>query len=384
MREIQNAAPLGDRWPIPVLNTTGEVVPPHAVMQIAGATAVGNDTLYHIIKPTGADSAKYLLNSPVSIDPNTEGFGTDFYPTTAATFGLPVVGQEWGPAAGSWLLAATGKGFLILGGAVTGFARVASIPPSAGQGADFPVIHLRNDSGMPKPKWSVFRTGVPLTPPPDSPIQPTFASLPPLEGKPFVISFADVGVDEENNIVDAAPVGIVAVQLNYTDLTHEKAECITGEYSKLKSVESGPATIQWRELQHLSGPASLGLQWAFVLLDRQGGAGGGDALKFTCAIQSSVPPGNANDPAQGSGVVYQVLGDGSTVEIGVRQIFNPFEFEISGNCSVGQIGENSYLVLGDIQAGCVTLTYVSDVTCVDGSIQVTKDTIKVLIAPCPS
>jgi hypothetical protein len=380
----QNITTRPDGWSIPVFNTTGETVPPYGVMQIAGASLVGDDTLYHIIKPTGSANAKYVINSPADFPSQGYGFATDLYPADAATIGIAIAGQEWGPIADSWRLAPNGKGFLILGGIVLGLARVASIPPAAGQGADFPVIHIRNDSGLPRPKWSVWRVGTALTPPPDAPIQPTFASLAPQEGEPFVVSFADVGVDPENNIVDAAPVGIVAVQIDYTDLGHKKAECITGDYAKLKSVDNGPATIEWREKQHLSGGLSLGLQWAFVLLDRQGGAGSPVDDAFTAEINSSIAKGTAEIPTSGEGEVFQVFSGGATVSLGVKSLYNPFEFEISGNCSVGRISEDHYLILGDIQAACTTKTVVTSVQCVNGDLVVTTEQITYLNAPCPT
>jgi hypothetical protein len=380
----QNTTTRPDRWTIPVFNTTGETVPPWGVMQIAGASLIGDDTAYDIIKPTGAANAKYLINSPAPLPGGGYSWGTDLYPTDAATLGTAIATQEWGPIPDSWLLAPSGKGFLILGGAINGLARVASIPPAAGQGADFPVIHLRNDSGLARPKWSVWRVGLPLTPPPDSPIQPTFASLAPLEGEPFVISFADVGINPENNIVDAAPVGIVAVLIDYTDAAHEKVECITGDYAKLKSVESGPATIEWREKQHLVGPLTLGVQWAFVLLDRQ--AAGGTAVDdaFTAELNSSIAKGTAEIPTAGTGEVFQVFSGGATVSLGVKSLYNPFEFEISGNCSVGRISDDHYLILGDIQAACTTKTVVTGVQCVNGDLVVTTEQITYLNAPCPT
>jgi hypothetical protein len=135
MRQLQNQSGPANPWPVPVLNTTPlpsnptkeEIelaqIPPHGVMQISGSTQVGEDTVYFVTKPNGAENAKFLINSPSSIPQSGYGFGTDFYPTTAAFNGFtgtPFFGSEWGPVAGSWLLSGSGKGFLLLGGTLLG------------------------------------------------------------------------------------------------------------------------------------------------------------------------------------------------------------------------------------------------------------------------
>lgn len=315
-----------DPWNVPVKNTTGEIIPAHSAMQVIGSTPVDGDTLYFVTKPTGITNAKYLINSPANIEANSEGWGTDQYPTTAAIAGSFSVGQEIGPTLGSWALTANGVGYLFLGGAASDFGRVASKSVGGGQSADFPVIFLRNDSTLPRPAWSVFKTGVPLTPVPNAPIQPLFTTLPPVENESFAVSFADVGVSEINNIVAAAQIGPVLVQLNFTDFAHTKAECITGDYTKLKSGTAGRGTILWREKQHIIGSATLGLQWAYVLLDATSGAAAPNL--FMCTLYSNIAAASLGGAGSGQGNVYSISPTGGFTLLGERGLFNPFQISI--------------------------------------------------------
>jgi hypothetical protein len=258
------------RFPIRVRNITLETIPPYGVMQLAGATTFGQEPGYAAILPTGANNAEYVLNSPAEIPPNGYGSATDQYPADAAyQYNLdaqPALNAEWGPVFGSWLLSASGKGFLILGGADQGVVRV-SAKSGTSAGDDFPLVRILNTTGLPRAYGSISAYGTPLDPPPGTLYRiPSFQSLPPQPGKPFVVTLAPSAV---NQIVDAAPVGVVAVQINFTDATHTHADAIANDFDKLRSAKTGPALILWREKQSIVGEGTLGIQWARVRLDAE-------------------------------------------------------------------------------------------------------------------
>lgn len=378
---VQPGQPEPDPYRVPIFNASGEDIPPHACVQIAGATTVDDDTVFSVIKPTGTANAKFLINAPVAIESGGYGSATDFYPTTAAVLGLPVEGQEVGPIVNTWQLSVSGKSFLCLGGAAGGYARVAAIPPSAGQGADFPIIRIVNQSGFDRPSRTVFGIGTPIDVPPDSlPLQPWFASDAPVAGEPFAISLYQVAAGDT---VDAAPVGVVAVQINHTDGSHTRADCITGDYAKLASNKDGPALILWRERELISGPSSLGLQWAFVLLDRAGAAATGGSTIATFESNSNIAAGEPNAPTQGMGAVWDIGEGGAATSLGTKTLWNPFRIEVSGVGTCSRITDDEYLIVGYVPThACSSSTIVTDVRCVSGSIQVTKNNITYLSSPC--
>jgi hypothetical protein len=133
-------------------------------------------------------------------------------------------------------------------------------------GDDFPIVKIKNVSGLPKTVGSIVGYGVSLSPPPASfPRLPEFESAAPAADKAFAILLADAAV---NTTVDAAPVGVVATQINLTDDKHTWADVIANDYAKLASATAGPVRILWREKQSITGSQTLGLQWALVELGR--------------------------------------------------------------------------------------------------------------------
>ncbi len=105
--------------PIPVLNTTSEDVPAYAVLEPIGQIDAKLGALL-IRKPTGDGLRHVLVNGATAIPAGQPGQAylaprvVVAYDTTAE---LPMVGDEWGSEAGSWLLGTTPGGFIILGGA---------------------------------------------------------------------------------------------------------------------------------------------------------------------------------------------------------------------------------------------------------------------------
>jgi hypothetical protein len=134
------------------------------------------------------------------------------------------------------------------------------------QGDDFPRVKIVNKSGTGRVFGNVVGYGPPTDPPPATlgNALPTFESAAPTAGKPFAVLLADIA---PNDTGDAGPVGVVAVQLDFKDATHEYADAITNDYAKLASAATGPARIIWREKAYISGAGSLGVQWARVRLD---------------------------------------------------------------------------------------------------------------------
>jgi hypothetical protein len=125
--QIQSASRPPSPWNIPVLNTSGDTIPPHGVMEIVNASEVGEDTIYLVDKPGISGSRVFLINSPAEIPQEGAGWGTDSYPTEVAFnafSGIPGAGTQWDVVVGSFLLAIpippilpTGAKYNILGGA---------------------------------------------------------------------------------------------------------------------------------------------------------------------------------------------------------------------------------------------------------------------------
>lgn len=254
------------QFPLVCLNGTAETIPPYGVMQVAGASNFGTDRMFLVTKPTGVAGASYVLNGPQAIAAVGYGAATNSYPADAAYSGTPVAGAEWGPVAGSWSLSINGKGFQILGGAAGGVVRVTTKAGTTAPGDDFPLVRIVNMSGLARPFGSIVGYGSPVDPPPGTLWRiPTFQSAAPAAGKPFCVLLNDIA---NNDTGDAGPLAVLPVQIDFTDASHKFADCVTGDYAKLKSGTSGPAIILWREKQGIAGADSLGVQWARVLLDR--------------------------------------------------------------------------------------------------------------------
>lgn len=262
---VQTGIPPKSPYDIPVVNGSGETAPPYAVLQIIGSTLVGTTGQYTIGKPTGVTSAKYLINTPEELGAGHGSVATDKSPVLVAITGTPAFNQEIGPVVGSWAMGVSGSGYIYLGGLAGGVGRVAA-KAGTSAGDDFPLVKMLNSTGgLPRPFGTIVGYGSPVDPPPATQYRiPTFVAAAPTTGKPFAVLLDPVLHGE---IVDAAPVGIVAVQINLTDAAHEFAEPITGDYAKLQSGTTGQARIIWREKGSIAGSGTLGLQWARVRLD---------------------------------------------------------------------------------------------------------------------
>jgi hypothetical protein len=291
MSEISRPGPASkyaQRYDKVVKNDGSEEIPPWAVMQIASASLANQDEIYTVVRPNGASKAKHILNGPQTIVAGGYGSGTDSFPAVAGwdgnTLNPPTPPQEWGPVNGSWFLSIDGKGFFILGGEGNRLVRVY-----AASGADFPLIKIKNDSGTFRATRSVVGIGQPVDPPPATlNSQPTFLSDLPGTGGVFAVLMDPC---DPGNIVDAAPIGIVACKVNYRGYfngeTHNCAEADEGDYGKLVSVKSGRARILWREKQAVMGAGTDGTQWAFVLIDASAGGGGGGGLRYVKIVGTS-------------------------------------------------------------------------------------------------
>lgn len=107
---------MGAPWdPIPVYNNSGEDIPAFAVVQL---TEDHTDGAVNVVKPTVNGVRYVLVNGPAAIP--TGGTGQAFASPRVvvaydAAAGTPVVGDEWGSVANSWLLGAVPGGFLVFG-----------------------------------------------------------------------------------------------------------------------------------------------------------------------------------------------------------------------------------------------------------------------------
>lgn len=110
-------------------NTSGEDIPPYALVRIAD----GSDTLKQQILdgdiPDDNDNSIYLANGPKTIAADKIGHG---YWTTEPcvvaydpAWVTPAAGQEWGPTADNWYLCEDGEGFIVLSvDSVKGLCRI--------------------------------------------------------------------------------------------------------------------------------------------------------------------------------------------------------------------------------------------------------------------
>jgi hypothetical protein len=106
-----------------VWNSEKTAVPPFGVMEVLVDTVTdsGTDVAGNIVirKPTRSGATDVLFNGSTPIPPFAQGQGHQTFPTIAAyEEGVPITGEIWGTAPGSWLLSSgiAGSGFTIIGG----------------------------------------------------------------------------------------------------------------------------------------------------------------------------------------------------------------------------------------------------------------------------
>lgn len=125
-----------DLYPYPFINSSGETIPPFAIMQVgSGWTDANQRDYFNATKPNGSGK-KFLINGPLSIPITSiarDGMASDLPGVYVRYSGsTPTAGQEWGPVASSWAISASGTGYLIIGDATTidgaAVVRVANIP----------------------------------------------------------------------------------------------------------------------------------------------------------------------------------------------------------------------------------------------------------------
>lgn len=109
------------RW-LPCLNSSGEVIPAYAVMQIASVGTQNDGTvLYTVIKPDTDHALHVLFNGPTPLAVGGYGVATcDFpavalYDTTLSAGSPPDPGESWGVQDGSWYLQYGYRGFVGIG-----------------------------------------------------------------------------------------------------------------------------------------------------------------------------------------------------------------------------------------------------------------------------
>lgn len=122
--------------PVPVINTTGEIIPAFGLMR---RTGVNSDAQITVAKPD-TDGQLVLVNGPVSILANAVGAATGYGNQQIIAFdtsdGTPAAGETWGAKNGSWLARKGNAGFEIDGGASLG--KVNAVRQSAlGYGSSY-------------------------------------------------------------------------------------------------------------------------------------------------------------------------------------------------------------------------------------------------------
>lgn len=103
---------------VPVLNTTTETIPSFGVMSVIGD--LDEDGNVSVGKPDENGSSRLLVNGEVAIRAGKTGIGTPGLRCVVAydqADGAPVVGDDWGPGADTWLLKKGNTGFFLWGAA---------------------------------------------------------------------------------------------------------------------------------------------------------------------------------------------------------------------------------------------------------------------------
>jgi hypothetical protein len=105
-----------EKW-FPIVNTVAETIPSGGLARVTGFDADGN---CEVAKPDADDDANLAVVSVLAVPEDGGGEATyDNHVIVAyeEADGTPAVGEEWGPASGSWKLRSGKTGFYILGNA---------------------------------------------------------------------------------------------------------------------------------------------------------------------------------------------------------------------------------------------------------------------------
>lgn len=101
------------------------------------------------------------------------------------------------------------------------------------------------------------------------------------------VTIGPIGPADENDAGSGVVTGVVWARVDVTDATHKFANIQTGDRVYLKSATSG-ARMLYRSLQDEDGEATLGKQWAIVLLGGGGGSGGGGGDVLLVCINEDI------------------------------------------------------------------------------------------------
>lgn len=102
-----------------VLNGSGEVIPPHAVMRIISGSITDEEMVFQVGQPeTASLDQVHLVNGPGQI--YNDGWATFLADGgIAKVSGTPSINDEIGPSNASWALASGGSGFKVVGDPTT-------------------------------------------------------------------------------------------------------------------------------------------------------------------------------------------------------------------------------------------------------------------------
>lgn len=116
---------------------SGETLLPYGIAEVYGVVTAGEPRLL-VRRPTGDESAQYVINTNASIAHNANGWGT--LATCAPALALydeaeaPAFGQEWGPQDASFKLKKSNAGFICQGTGTAGSPRLVSVLQQRGSG----------------------------------------------------------------------------------------------------------------------------------------------------------------------------------------------------------------------------------------------------------
>lgn len=101
-------------------NTSGEEIPPYAVMLVTGYETKHGLPILTVDKPDTDFAPLYLVNGPLRVGSESTAYGTGRYLLDApgqvladTGGGTPVEGARWGPSNDSWYLTAHYQGFSV-------------------------------------------------------------------------------------------------------------------------------------------------------------------------------------------------------------------------------------------------------------------------------
>jgi hypothetical protein len=137
-----------ERWPIRVVNSSGEAIPGYSVMRITNWSKSNNEIVCTVAKPDATYRWQYLVSWPITIGSSStsEGLATYLHKAGLVYYnsGTPALGERWGPTPSQWYLTQHAPGFIVQGSTTNTFNSktqlcAVQVPPGE--------VRVQNDDG---------------------------------------------------------------------------------------------------------------------------------------------------------------------------------------------------------------------------------------------